>query len=136
MSKGKKAAQGVKVRLTVYKDKLVIETVDPEKPYPGWTPHGEGNVGCMIQDTKNALGASREALEWLKAVKRSGDAIGEVMWIACSDGTKAFGWLGGVYRIGARGIDSCRKTQVYETECVIIPNESPKEAKEHIDATS
>jgi len=89
----------MKVKLTVHKDTLVIETLDISTPYPGWTPIAPGLVGCALDDTKTALGVSQEALDWLGKVKPSGDAIGEIMWWATREGKKAFGWLGGLFKL-------------------------------------
>lgn len=128
------AEDNVKVRLTVHRDVLVIETVSPgETNYPGWTPIGPGKIGCVIANTKIALGASEEALAWLRGVKKSRDDIGDVDWFACADGTKAFGWLGGVYSIKDRKTEGSRSYEVFPDDCVRITNNTPAEAKAAVD---
>ncbi len=125
----------VKVKLTVYRDVLVIETVSPEDAnYPGWTPIGPGKIGCVIANTKTALGVSEEALAWLKDVKRSRDDVGDVDWFACGDGNKAFGWLGGLYSVKNRQAEGSRSYEVFPDDCVRIANEPPVEAKAAVDA--
>lgn len=125
----------VKVRLTVHRDVLVIETVSPDDAnYPGWVPVGPGKIGCIIMNTKVALGASEEALAWLRGVKRSRDDIGDVDWFACGDGNKAFGWLGGLYSVKNRQAEGSRSYEVFPDDCVRIANEPPVEAKAAVDA--
>lgn len=123
----------MKVKLTVHRGVLVIETLDISTPYPGWTPIAPGLVGCVLEDTKASLGVSQEALDWMKQVKPSGDAIGEIMWWATQEGKKAFGWLGGLFKLVR--LDSSeglflgqRGWQVFPEDCVLIPNEPPEEA--------
>lgn len=124
----------MKVKLTVFSDVLVIETVEPENEnYPGWVPVGPGKIGCVLCDTKRGLGASQEALDWLKGVKRSHDDIGDVDWFAVNDGTKAFGWIGGLCSLKSRGCDGSRSFQVFPEDCTIIPNDVPDEAKKAIE---
>lgn len=130
----KKSKLGAKVKLTVYKDVLVIETVEPENEnYPGWVPIGPGKIGCVLCNTKRGLGASQEALDWLGKVPRSRDAIGDVDWWACADGTKAFSWLGGVCSIKRRGAEGSRNYEVFKKDCVEIPNDVPEKAQKAID---
>lgn len=123
------SADNPKVRLTVHRDVLVIETVSPSDPdYPGWTPAGPGKIGCVIANTKSGLGVSAEALAWLRGVEKSRDSIGDVDWFACTDGTKAFAWLGGMYSVKRRGSEGSRSYEVFPEDCVIIPNEPPTDA--------
>lgn len=124
----------VKVKLTVHRDVLVIETVSPDETnYPGWTPMGPGRIGCVITDTKVSLGASEEALAWLRGVKKSRDDIGDVDWFACNDGKKAFGWLGGVYSVKDRKAEGSRSYEVFPDDCVRIANEPPAAAVRAVD---
>ena len=125
----------VKVKLTEYKDRLVIETVDPEKEdYPGWTPIGPGRFGCVLAGSKTGLGASEEALAWLRGVKRGRDAIGDIDWFACNDDRKAFAWFGGFFRIVGRDAEGSRSYAVFADDCVSIPNDVPEGARDAIDA--
>ena len=128
------AEDKLKVKLTVHRDVLVIETISPEEEdYPGWTPIGPGKIGCVIANTRKALGVSEEALEWLRGVQRSNDAIGDVDWWACNDGTKAFAWLGGVYSVKSRNSEGSRMYEVFPDDCVRIPNTPPQEARDAVD---
>jgi hypothetical protein len=126
----------MKVKLTVHRDVLVIETVEPENEnYPGWVPVGPGKIGCVLCDTKRGLGASKEALNWLQRVQRSHDDIGDVDWFACDNGTKAFGWIGGLCSLKDRDAMGSRTFQVFPEDCTVIPNDVPEEAKKVIART-
>lgn len=128
------AEETVKVRLTVYRDVLVIETVSPEETnYPGWVPIGPGTIGCVITNTKVSLGASEEALTWLQGVGKSRDDIGDLDWFPCGDGTKAFGWIGGVYSMKGRACEGSRSYEVFPDDCVRIANDPPIEATRVVD---
>ena len=126
----------IKVRLTVYCDRLCIETQEPffeETDY--WHPINDARIGCVLENTKERLGASQEAIEWLRAVKRSGDAIGDVDWSRTKNGA-AFSWMGGVKHIASPGAEGSRTFEVMPDECVIIPNDVPEGAKDFIDFES
>lgn len=128
--------KGLKVKLTVHRDVLVIETIDPETAYPGWTPIGPGRIGCVLEGTKAALGASDEALAWLRGVKRSGDAIGDVDWFDAGAKGKVFAWLGGPFATKRRGADGSRTHTVFPDDCVVIPNDVPADARAAIDRSA
>ena len=126
--------KNVKVKLFAYRNMLIIETVNPEDPnYPGWVPAGGTKIGCVIANTKTALGISEDALEWLKGVKRSRDDIGDVDWWACNDGTKVFAWMGGVYSIKSRDADGSRHHEVFPDDYVPVPNNPSQEAMDAVD---
>ena len=128
------AIKNVKVKLFAYRDVLVIETVNPDDAnYPGWTLVGPGKIGCVIVNTKTALGISEDALAWLKGVKRSRDDHGNVDWWACNDGTKAFAWLGGLYSIKERGADGSRNYEVFPDDYVPVPNNPSQDAMDAVD---
>lgn len=57
-------------------------------------PTQPGQLGCIV-DLKYVV-ISREALDVLKKVKKSHDAIGDVMCWQCDDGMQCFGWMGGM----------------------------------------
>ena len=80
-----------------YRGWLVITGHDGEAD-PNWTPRDETKIGCLVHDTDQRLGISPEALELLKTVEVSADAIGDVTWWA-SSGISHFGWVGDRYRI-------------------------------------
>ena len=121
-----------KVKLTSHGDYLIIETVDPGKKHPDFVPAGGGRIGCVIMDTAKNVGASQEAIEWLRRVSRNHDDIGDV------DSFKAgekwvFGWLGGVMNLKniADGLSGSR-TFTADFPHVKIRNDSPKAALEAI----
>ena len=126
----------VKVRLTAHRGVLVITTVDPDAPHPGWVPIGPGKIGCVLVDTRASLGASAEAIEWLRGVPRSHDAIGDVDWLDYGAKSKVFSWLGGPLALKRRGADGSRNHTVYADDCVTIPNDVPDEARAAIDSTA
>ena len=124
----------LKVSVVAYKGKLVV---CPDKPEEGvdqnWWPTAPGKLGCVVGDTKNLLGCSKEALDLMRKVENGHDAIGDIDWWAVDDGTYAFAWFGAIYRIidvataiGARGF------RPYPDQCTIIPNNVPKAAKEAV----
>ena len=128
------AIKNLKVKVHAYRGILIIETVDPDnKDYPGWVPAGEGKIGCVLKDTKTSLGISHEAMEWLEKMKTSRDSIGDVDWWACSDGTYAFGWLGGVFSLKGPDSTGSRHFEIAKDHCVPIPNNPPKDAMEAVD---
>jgi len=100
----------MKTKITEYEGFICINTEDPSAN-ESFIPSGGSQLGCLIMDSKKLLGVSKEALELLKKVKKSHDAIGDLM----SWGDKEkwfFGWLGGAKRIldpenatGDRGYD-------------------------------
>ena len=124
----------LKVKLYAYRSVLIIETVDPEKDYPGWTPAGGSRIGCVLADTKASLGVSHEAMVWLKSVKRGRDSIGDVDWWKCNDGTYAFGWLGGPLALKPlEGCTTSRQFDIGKEHCIPIPNNPPAEAMQAVD---
>lgn len=127
-----------KVNLTAYRDTLVITTVDPEVPYPGWSLIGDSLINCSLDDTRAALGASREALDWFARVQPSNDDIGEIEWRDLGDGRKSFSWLGGPFRLvrfdGPDGLRlGPRGWCTFPDDCVVIPNDVPDDARAAID---
>jgi GNAT superfamily N-acetyltransferase len=121
---------GIKVKVTTYKEYLVIETIDPKKGYPGFAPQG---LGSVLMGTKEGLGLSKEAYAWLKTVRRGSDDMGDVdAWKA---GDKwAFGWYGGL--IAAKSKENCKGSNSYKIEGiehVEIPNETSKVLMDTID---
>lgn len=128
------AIKNLKVKVHAYRGILIIETVDPDnKDYPGWVPAGDGKIGCVLVNTKTSLGISQEAMEWLEKVKASRDAIGDVDWWACGDGSYAFGWLGGPFALKGPDSTGSRNFKIAKDHCVSIPNNPPQEAMEAVD---
>lgn len=125
----------IKVKVTGYKDMIVIEAQEPQKELEGWTPMGPGRVGSVLSKTAGRLGVSDEAIALLKKVKRSHDAIGDVMWWPCVDGSFAFGWMGGFYAVfDPKTAEGDRQFTVPdEGHYVPIPNDVPPGAMKWID---
>jgi hypothetical protein len=99
-----------------------------------WTPAGDGRFGCVVTDTAKHLGVSPEALELLKTVKPSHDAIGDVDWWKCGDGTYAFGWLGGHLHLVDPAKGSGSRDYVIGDHVVIENNIPDEGAMKAIDA--
>src|SRR6478735_877832 len=83
----------LKVKVTAYKDNIIIETINPDEYDNDFTPNKTGNIGCSLTNPKR-LGISKEALYLLKQIKRCGDAIGDFMW-----DTNTFSWIGSTLSI-------------------------------------
>lgn len=128
------AIKNLKVKVHAYRGMLIIETVDPDNDnYPGWTPCGGTRIGCVLANTRTALGISHEAMEFLKKVPRSRDDIGDVDWWKCNDGTYAFAWLGGQFSLKSPDSTGSRTYEVAPEHCVPIPNNPPLEAMDAVD---
>lgn len=128
----------MKVRVVAYKGKIVIVPIDPEKGVEdGWYPTGRGRIGCVVLDTKKTLGVSEEAFELMRKVQRNRDAIGDISWWECDDGTHAFSWCGSIHRvISPEDAEGDRDFHVHNrlwAACTKIPNEVPEAAKLMID---
>lgn len=124
----------MKVQVVAYKNHLVIVPHEPEKGIEdGWYPTNKHRFGCVITDTKKNLGVSEEAFELMKSIKRNHDAIGDIGWWECDDGTHAFSWFGSVHRVidphTAEGDRTFRIVPSLKDACTIIPNDVPEEAK-------
>lgn len=121
----------MKVKVTEYKNCVVIETLKPEKD-DDFIPIGPGKVGSVLINTGKHLGISKEALTFMRGLKISRDAIGEVdAWIT-DDGRSCFGWLGGLKRIVGPEAE-LPKTGFQDIDYIEIPNEPPGDAKKAID---
>lgn len=95
----------------------------------GKMPHW--NIGCTILDSRR-LEVSEQAMKLMDKVRIGTDAIGDLDWFACHTASanpkKAFGWFGGLFRvIDPAKCVTARDFQIYRDDCVIIPNEIPKE---------
>ena len=124
----------MKVKVTAYEGYLAIETLPPFTETDEFIPAGGTRFGCAIFDTKKNLGVSQEALDLLKIMKKSRDAIGDIQWFPSTEG-KVFGWLGGPLVIKkAADRETCRDTEVFAEDCTIIPNDTPQAAIDAINA--
>lgn len=125
-------SEQVKVRVTAYRENVVIEAIDPEKEFPGWFPLDSEKVGCTLVGTQKSLGVSKEALRILRGLPRCGDSIGSVMWWPVKSGGFAFGWLGGPRTILRGGSEGDRNFAVREGGYVLIPNDTSLDAQKYI----
>jgi hypothetical protein len=126
----------LKVRVVAYEGKLVFIPNEPEKGIGDswWPVDQKGKLGSVLGSSKR-LGVSQEALALMRTIKLNRDAIGDIDWWKCDDGEKAFSWFGVLYRVmDPADSEAARGFQVYESECVIIPNEVPPEAVEAVKA--
>lgn len=122
------------VRLTVYKDCLVITGPPPEFRHPDWVPIVPGKIGCTLVDTARHLGVSEEALAWLRDVKPSAQPVGHLMWWRRAGGGYLFAWLGKARAIKRPGADGNAGWFIPEDGFVVIPNDVPEVACQVIDA--
>jgi hypothetical protein len=121
------------VKVTTYENYLIIES-DPETMNEDWVPYGGSKFGCVIVNTNEHLGISSDALEILKKVKRSSDAIGDVDAWKTSDGIDCFSWIGPCKHIIP--IDSLEGSRDYDISTISyidIPNDPPPVAINIID---
>jgi hypothetical protein len=126
----------MKVKATVYKGYLVIETLNPRESHPDFTPAGDGKLGCVINNTKENLGLSAEAVEFLQNVQAGNDAIGDLMWFPTNEGGTAFGWMGGPYSLKNAQSIGDRDFKVQDGQYQTIPNETTEGARQAIDDAS
>jgi len=122
------------IRVLSYKGILVIDT--PEEYWSGtkfFIPNGGSKIGCLVRDTKNHLGISKEAVTLLQKIRRSGDDIGDVMWFRADDGECIFGWLGPAIRLV--NPDKAEGDSTYEVrdgQYVEVPNDNIPEGAETV----
>lgn len=122
--------KNIKVRVTAYKDFLVIETENPEAKADYWVPRGDGRIGCIIMGQER-LEVSEEALALLRNIKKSRDAIGDVMWWKAGDKV-CFGWFGAPRWILRPA--HCEGDRDYAArEHVVIPNSVPEVVRKALD---
>jgi len=122
----------MKVKVTEYKNYLVIKTLEPEKD-DDFLPVTEPNlIGSILTNTGKHLGISKEALKFMKKLRVVGDDLGEIDAFKTYDGKSCFGWLGNLSRLV--GPDAVLPNTGFENiDFIEIPNEPPKEAIEEID---
>jgi len=125
----------LKVKVTVYKNQLCIETVEPKKEDDDFVPAGDGRIGCVLINTEDKLGLSEEAVEFLRKTKQSRDDIGDVDTWKTNDGKGCFAWIGGMFSIKGDQAEGSRKHDVDAIPYVTIPNDTPDGAKVIIDTT-
>lgn len=119
-------------RVSAHKGVLIFIGYGPA-PRDAWVPAGGGRIGCVVLDSAKNVGISPEALELLRKIPRSHDAIGDVDWWKCDDDTCAFAWLGGYRRLINAANASGSRDYVIGPH-VVIENEIPDEVKTMLDA--
>jgi hypothetical protein len=125
----------MKVRVVAYNNRIVLV---PENPEQGinqeWWPTGGTRIGCVVGNTKANLGVSEEALVLMRKMRVCRDAIGDLNWWWCTDGTYAFSWIGPIHRIvDPDTSEAARGFEIFRDQCTIIPNDVPPEAIAVID---
>lgn len=124
----------MKVKVTEYKNTLIIETLKREKDDDFIPVTEPGKVGSVVINTGKHLGISKEALKFMKGLKVSHDDIGEVDAWKTDDGRSCFAWLGGLKR--SFGPDAeLSNTGFQDIDFIEIPNETCEEAKVAINAS-
>lgn len=122
----------MKVKITEYKNVLIIETLEPEKDDNFIPVTEKGKIGSVLINTKEHLGISKEALKFMKGLKSSTDDIGEIDSWKTKDGKDCFGWIGPLSRlVGSKAELSNRGFQ--DIDFIEIPNKPPIKAKTAID---
>lgn len=120
----------MKVKVTEYKNYMVIETLEPDKD-DNFIPVGGNQIGCTLKDTEKYLGISEEALKFMKGLEISGDDIGEVgTWM--SKGKGYFSWIGPIKRLVGPNV-TLSNTGFQDVPFIKIRNDVSKEAREAID---
>lgn len=123
----------MKVKVTEYKNVLVIVTLKPEKDDDFCPVTEPGRVGSVLINTGKHLGMSEEALAFMKKLRVSHDDMGEVdAWIT-DDGRSCFAWLGALSRFVGPDAD-LSNTGFQGIGFIEILNETNEKAKEAIDA--
>jgi hypothetical protein len=133
----------IKVRVVAYKGRIVIVPKDPAKDITNkgprmWWPTGgpNGNIlGCVLGNSQTMLGLSKEAIELMERVRRNHDAVGDLGWWKCNDGTYAFSWWGSIHRIvNPDTSEGDRDFRIHEGQYIKIVNQVPAAAKKVIDS--
>jgi len=121
------------VKVLSHKGKLYFIPTD-HQPTSNFHPTGGNNMGCVTSDSKKFLQVSQEALDLMRKIKKNHDAIGDISWWRCADGTYAFSWFGAIFRIVDPDDAECdRDFAIPPAEFyTLIPNDVPKEVKKGI----
>ena len=122
----------LKVKVTAYKQNLIIETID-EKEDENFFPVGGTRIGCTLIETDNLLGMSDEAVELLKTLKKSHDDIGDICAWKTDDNKNCFGWIGGFKKIVNIETAEGDNSGIADIKHVTIENDVPQEAQDVID---
>jgi|GEM_PF-2010552 len=122
----------LKVRVLAHEGNLVMVPLAPEEGIDDdWWPTGGDKMGCVVGDTRRRLGVSKEAIGLMRGIKRNRDAIGDIGWWRCHDGTYAFSWWGPIFRIiHPNDAEGSRDFATHPDQYVEIPNDVPPEVIE------
>jgi len=122
----------MRVKLTSYRGYLVLEVIEPLEEVSG-VFEGDLGIGYRVINTKEHFGVSEEALLVLGEVPRCLDEVGDISWVSGDSGA-TFSWIGGTSRIiDPRAAFASRGTRIFRDECILIPNEVAREAREAIE---
>lgn len=126
----------IHANVTAYKGKLVIELLAQKSIANEVTTSLDtpGVFGQVIENTKEHLGVSKEAIELLKQVKKGYDSIGDVDWFKVDNGNYAFGWIGGPYAIVDPMKAEGSSTYIVPNDYIEIENNVPDGAKVYLDS--
>lgn len=117
----------VKVRVTEYQGRVVIETLNIDEFDVDFVPAGNGLIGCSLGDNSR-LGISKEALELMDNYQRVRDAIGDLM-----GEEDHFSWIGGPIRVLDTDAVVCKYFKMPKG-FVEIENTVPEDITQHIDS--
>lgn len=123
----------LKVKETVYKGQLCIETVNPEEKDKDFIPAGNGKIGCVLVNTDKKLCLSKEVVEFLRNTKCSRDDIGDVDTFITDKDQWVFAWLGGMFSIKGDWAEGSRTHNIDAIKFETILNDTPDAAKEAVD---
>lgn len=124
----------IRVVFLLHRDALFTVVRDPDGEDKTWIPVGPTRIGSILINTKEHLGCSEEALEFLSKVRRGRDAIGDVDWFECyADGQTqgpcteaAFSWFGNIHRVFyLESAEASRNHRARRSQCTVVPNEPP-----------
>ena len=126
----------IHANVTAYKGKLVIELL-ATKSIPNEVTTSLDTLGVfgqVIENTKEHLGVSKEAMELLKKVKKGHDDLGDVDWFKANNDHYVFGWIGGPYAIVDPMKAEGSSTYVVPNDYIEIENNVPDGAKAYLDS--
>lgn len=127
-------ADKLKVRVTAYKGLIVIDVDEPREGIGDyWYPTGQGRMGCVVFDSRNRVGVSKEAIELMSTIRRNHDAIGDLGWFGSDNHGYCFSWWGPIYRVVDQTAEGDRGFFVRPGEYVEIPNDVPPDARAMLD---
>lgn len=127
---GPKKLEDIKVRVTEYKGKIVVETFNSNVFDLDFTPNGGGSIGCSLSDIKR-LAMSQEAVDAIRKLNRVGDGIGDFM----NGDSDYFSWIGGEFSIKN---SNCVVSRDFKMPIgyIEIENITSDEAKEEINGNT